>query len=1046
MGNPRVFLSYSRIDRSWVASFREHLLEHLEGTWDVFWDQAIDPGDDWRSFLEREVGDADKMLLIATPESVASPEVRRERELYEQRTTRKGLLIVRRASCHLCEAWRRTHYVDCLDAADYAATLRRVAASIRGIAEDQLPTPTSLENPHWTVPNRLPAKLRESICSIVAGELETSLHARAALQVALNLPQDWHTPFQDDRERASASLVCWTADGEHQPKALSFLDRIEAEFLPAGPAAALHAVRNQLRALRTPTRPSISLAPAVPTAADALSRYRQATLSQHGSMRLIGFATRVKVPMRTEDLCVPLRIVPDRGMHGTVDAPLHDPGSERTAGRAIERGMALREALALARSRNQRGVVILGEPGSGKTTLLRLTALAALRDAPSHLGLDPRTIPVFLPLRRLLESDLQAGFEELLQRELPRNAQLPADFARHLLAGPDVLCLLDGLDEVPEALRARAARWIETCAAQREDHTYVVTCRYAGYRDTTQLDNLFLDTHLQPLDPEQTADFIRRWYANVESAIGDPPDLAEAATWALDLIDRLSRATRASIRMNQLAANPLLLTNLCLVHRDRNRQLPTARAELYDECLDVLLRLWREAKELQVTWSARDAKRALQPVARWLHERERTRASRDDLATPLGEGLAAVRLDIEPGRFLEQIRDESGALTGWSADEFGFLHLGFQEYLAAREFHRVATTPGAEAEAALDTLARNFHEPWWEEVILLLLRVEGASLFDALMRRVLRRDDFERCEALIERCIDETAERSAAAFLEALQRGPDNKWVHSTLLAVQRIDPRSLIPFAEFLVRTAPQRTARLCIESLRDVDPPLSTRLEVLFENRFRIGSSKPPRSAAEHRIVSPARITMVRLPDADSVHRELWMAATPVTNAQYRVFVEATGHRPSPAWRERRFAGDDQPVVQVSWNDAVAFCKWAGLRLPTEKEWESACRAGSKTEYWFGDDEGQLADYAWYDANSGGSTKPVAQKPANPWGLFDMHGNVWEWCADEAEAGSADRVFRGGSWIDSAWGCRSSSRIRGPADGRNVALGFRPASSSLP
>ena len=134
------------------------------------------------------------------------------------------------------------------------------------------------------------------------------------------------------------------------------------------------------------------------------------------------------------------------------------------------------------------------------------------------------------------------------------------------------------------------------------------------------------------------------------------------------------------------------------------------------------------------------------------------------------------------------------------------------------------------------------------------------------------------------------------------------------------------------------------------------------------------------------------------------------------------------------------------MSWNDAVAFCNWAELRLPFEKEREYACRAGSQTKYWFGDDAGQLADYAWYDANSGGSTKPVAQKPANPWGLFDMHGNVWEWCADEAQAGSAGRVIRGGSWYAPAWRCRSSSRSRWPAVDRGVVLGFRPASSSLP
>jgi len=166
--------------------------------------------------------------------------------------------------------------------------------------------------------------------------------------------------------------------------------------------------------------------------------------------------------------------------------------------------------------------------------------------------------------------------------------------------------------------------------------------------------------------------------------------------------------------------------------------------------------------------------------------------------------------------------------------------------------------------------------------------------------------------------------------------------------------------------------------------------------------------------------------------------------------------------------------PVENVSWDDAVQFCKRlselpeekaAGrvYRLPTEAEWEYACRAGTTTKFSFGDDERQLGDYAWFSGNSsaktrpGRKTHPVGQKKPNAWSLYDMHGNVWEWCSDwydEYPEGAVSdpvgpregvgRVYRGGSWSNGAASCRSSIRGRtGPAN-RSHNCGFRLALSS--
>ena len=191
-------------------------------------------------------------------------------------------------------------------------------------------------------------------------------------------------------------------------------------------------------------------------------------------------------------------------------------------------------------------------------------------------------------------------------------------------------------------------------------------------------------------------------------------------------------------------------------------------------------------------------------------------------------------------------------------------------------------------------------------------------------------------------------------------------------------------------------------------------------------------------------------------------------VTNRQFKKFVDA-----NPQWGKGRvdskyasgsylkhWEGDtypsdkaDHPVVYVSWFAARAYCEWAGGRLPTEAEWEKACRAGSNTKYCFGDDESQLGEYAWYRDNSARSAHPVGEKKANAWGLYDMHGNVSEWCSSKYEQypykrddGREDlsdtgfrRVARGGGWGYHGLYCRSVSRRDGTPALCSNSLGLR-------
>jgi formylglycine-generating enzyme required for sulfatase activity len=186
-------------------------------------------------------------------------------------------------------------------------------------------------------------------------------------------------------------------------------------------------------------------------------------------------------------------------------------------------------------------------------------------------------------------------------------------------------------------------------------------------------------------------------------------------------------------------------------------------------------------------------------------------------------------------------------------------------------------------------------------------------------------------------------------------------------------------------------------------------------------------------------------------NISHDFYLGKFAVTQAQWEAVM---GNNPSS------FKEVARPVEQISWEDCQEYIKvlnTAGkgsFRLPTEAEWEYACRAGSSETFCFGEDKNQLEDYAWYNANSHGETHPVGQKKPNKMGLYDMHGNVWEWCQDWYDDYSADsttdpqgptfssmpvRVFRGGCWRGGPDFAAAAHRSgRGPAYRSNV-LGVR-------
>jgi len=212
--------------------------------------------------------------------------------------------------------------------------------------------------------------------------------------------------------------------------------------------------------------------------------------------------------------------------------------------------------------------------------------------------------------------------------------------------------------------------------------------------------------------------------------------------------------------------------------------------------------------------------------------------------------------------------------------------------------------------------------------------------------------------------------------------------------------------------------------------------------------------------KLVYPGRFTMGSptvgnaIPHEVRLTKPFYMGVVEVTQEQYSIVM---GNNPS------KTIGANLPVEQISWPDATEFCRQLSAlpkeraagrtyRLPTESEWERACRAGTTTEYSFGEAANNLLDYAWFLNNSENRTHPVGQKKPNPWELYDMHGNVWEWCQDwEGDYPNGDvtdplgpqegtrRILRGGGCINDAFYCRSAGRRADNPTVRYGDHGFR-------
>ncbi|MDY6933129.1 MAG: SUMF1/EgtB/PvdO family nonheme iron enzyme [Spirochaetota bacterium] len=769
-------------------------------------------------------------------------------------------------------------------------------------------------------------------------------------------------------------------------------------------------------------------------------KYVKYASNEHRHLPMQGFETNLRVPIEIERVYVNMR------------AHIHAYDLENRSRKEVAAGkeqlpsLDIKKAFEIAETRKIKDMVILGDPGSGKTTLLKYILIMLIDGkGMERIGLDSNIIPFFAPLRELKDPDNEDLLDFIKRICCFYNCEISGEDFKKLLNNNRGIILLDGLDEVAdEDARIKTCRWIDDARKKYVHTRFVITSRLAGYMGKSRLEGQpVLELSIQNFTPDEIKSFLIRWFESVEAAmLPDAEDawMKKGREQALQLVEEIEK----SESIKKLAVNPLLLQIIALVRRDRGTVLPQRRVELYQECVNVLLEKWDMAKGLDILLSASQARRILQPVALWLHEKEKERhAPLKEIIDLIKEPLEIIgKSGIDPQKLLYNIRDRAGIFTGYSESEYGFSHLSFQEFIAAEHIRNTRQ---------LNILTDNYNNRWWREVTLLCLGLDNPSIIEDFMKIIIQTEAFKSDITLITDAIDDSIIKPAKPFIEAVNNHDLSDDVKRNAIRILKhvssTGARVDIPTYE----DAEIEQRQMFI--INDID---NSKMALIPEGDFLYGSREDDKVAGSSE--KPQRV--INLPS-------FYMDVFPVTNKQFCSFLNSTnpGEKNLNKWinlegsfrkekcrirKERNKyivekGYEEHPVIYVSWYGANAYAKWAGKRLPTEQEWEKASRGTDGRIYpWGGEFNRKLCNT---DESGRGGTSPVDEYPdgKSPYGCYDMAGNVWEWTASLYDEYRDAYVLRGGSWgIDRDY-CRCAARFNSVPLDRYDDVGFRCARAQL-
>lgn len=650
-----------------------------------------------------------------------------------------------------------------------------------------------------------------------------------------------------------------------------------------------------------------------------------------------------------------------------------------------------------------------------------------------------------------------------------------------------VIFFFDGLDEVRESdeekHREMILHAIREFAESFDQCRIIVTCREYAYQNKTWRlpESLFPVVELDVFRSEQIQQFTRTWYRITGHWKGWSEERCENEA------ENLFQAIEAEAQhhLKSLAESPLLLTLMAQVH-GRDGYLPKDRADLYERAVNLLLAHW----EIKIVRNADGTcgiepgivptlnirmdtlRRALEEVAIAAHERQE-REKRDtqrcaDISKAELREVLGTWLDNDfnkAGEVIEYIQKRAGLLISQDNRIFTFPHRTFQEFLAGTGIMRKSDFE----EFLHERVSRDM--AWWQEVFLLAAgssRNTPKNIHD-LINELLPDDpddaditsEIAKFAGLAARAMGETDFSKHVQIEKKSKRGKYSKihkrvqdWLLTAMTADDVLTPKERCEAGNVLNWVGDPR-----FDPERWYLPYNDDGFVEIPAGIFIMGTKKGDIPRLKEKFGEQWNgYYDDEIPQREIRLSSYYISCYQVTVAQFRVFITDSDYQMDDERWEIYNRFDNHPVVIISWDDAIAYCKWLSeklgklIQLPTEAQWEYAARGTDGRIYPWGDETDP--NKANYNGTGIGTTSPVGCFPSGnrPNGISDMAGNVWEWCYDRYGKYSKSylidpmgcgkgfiRVTRGGSWNGYAELCRTAHRGRNSSNNRNGFDGFR-------